>query len=141
MPVVDDGLEQGGLGTCIPQGHNRKGDRKMDRGARSERTYARIYSVVKRIPKGRVATYGQVAHLAGLRGQARRVGYALSALRDDRGIPWHRVISAQGYVSPRSEPGFDMIQRVMLEGEGVRFDARDRVALQRFGWRPRLRPR
>jgi len=109
----------------------------MGDGAGSDRTYARIYAVVKRIPKGRVATYGQVARLAGLRGQARRVGYALSALEDDRGIPWQRVINARGEVSPRSEPGFDLIQRVMLEAEGVRFDPENRVALSRFGWRPR----
>ena len=77
--------------------------------------YSNIYSVVRRIPRGRVATYGQVAGLAGRPGHARQVGYALHALTPDSGVPWHRVINAQGGVSPRSEPGFDAIQRTILE--------------------------
>lgn len=100
-------------------------------------SYARIYAVVRRIPRGRVATYGQVARLAGMPGQARRVGYALHALRDGSGVPWHRVINARGTVSPRSEPGPERVQRQLLEREGVRFDARGRADLERFRWRPR----
>ena len=74
-------------------------------------TYQRIYDVVRRIPAGRVATYGQVAALAGLPGHARQVGYALHALEDHSGVPWQRVINAGGRVSPRSVPGFDEVQR------------------------------
>ena len=57
---------------------------------------ARIYEVVSRIPKGKVATYGQVATLAGMRGHARQVGYALHDLREGSNVPWHRVINARG---------------------------------------------
>jgi methylated-DNA-protein-cysteine methyltransferase-like protein len=98
---------------------------------------ARIYAVVRRIPRGRVATYGQVAELAGLPGHARQVGYALNALPDGTTVPWHRVLNARGEVSLRSEPGAELSQRMLLEREGVRFDARGRVPLKRVGWRPR----
>ena len=77
-------------------------------------SYERIYAVVRRIPRGRVATYGQVAELAGLGGHARQVGYAL-----------HR------------SPGADYLQRSLLEGEGLHFDERERIDLDRYRWRPR----
>ena len=93
---------------------------------------------MRRIPRGRVATYGQVAAWAGLAGHARQVGYALHALREGERVPWQRVVNARGAVSPRAEPGADTIQRRLLEREGVRFDARGRVDLARYGWRPRL---
>jgi len=98
--------------------------------------YARIYAVVRRIPKGRVATYGQIAELAGLPRQARQVGYALAALRDAR-VPWQRVINARGEISPRSDPGAEQLQRVLLEREGVSVDDRGRIALADHLWRPR----
>ena len=102
--------------------------------------YTRIYAVVKRIPRGRVATYGQVAQLAGLGRAARQVGYALHALRDDPDrVPWHRVVNAQGRVSVRSDPGADDLQRQLLEGEGVVFDGVGRLPLDRLRWRPRSR--
>ena len=100
--------------------------------------YERIYAVVARIPKGRVATYGQVARLANLPGQARQVGYALSALPDGSRIPWHRVINAAGRISPRAG-GIDWgtLQRLRLRRERVVFDARGCIDLARFRWRPR----
>jgi len=105
-------------------------------------TYARIYRVVRRIPKGRVATYGQVAALAGLGGHARQVGYALSALSDEnprhKAVPWHRVINARGEISVREEPGSDLVQRRALESEGVQFGTSSRVSLERYRWRPLL---
>ena len=100
-------------------------------------SYARIYAVVDRIPHGRVATYGQIAHLAGLPGHARQVGYALHATPDDVDIPWHRVINARGEVSRRSEPQFESIQEQLLRAEGVAFSAAGRVDLKRFQWQPR----
>ena len=97
--------------------------------------YLDIYAVVSRIPHGRVATYGQVAQLAGIPGKARLVGYALSALTD-KTIPWHRVINARGEVSPRAGgiPA-DELQRLRLESEGVEFDVNCRISLARFQWR------
>src|ERR671927_562274 len=87
-------------------------------------SYARIYDIVRRIPRGRVATYGQIASLAGLAGQARQVGYALHALPASTTVPWHRVINARGEVSARAEWGSELTQRFLLQREGVRFDAR-----------------
>jgi methylated-DNA-protein-cysteine methyltransferase-like protein len=101
-------------------------------------SYERIWKVVKRIPAGKVATYGQVARLAGLGGAARLVGYALHALPDDeRKVPWQRVINAQGRISQRGFTGAEELQRKLLAREGVRFDARARVDLARFGWKGR----
>ena len=99
--------------------------------------YERIYAAVKRIPSGRVATYGDVAAAAGLPGRPRQVGYALHALPEARAVPWHRVINAQGTVSARAEPWFESVQRRLLEREGVEFDAAGRVSLARFRWRRR----
>lgn len=96
----------------------------------------RIYDVVRRIPKGRVATYGQIAALAGLRGHARQIGYAMAALPNDSDVPWHRVINAKGCCSPRATPGGDERQRKLLERERVRFDDQGRVSLEKFRWRP-----
>ena len=115
----------------------------MSKNARPEPTagspssYERIYTVVRRIPRGRVATYGQVARLANLPGGARQVGYALYALDDDAAVPWQRVINARGELSPRALAGMELVQRQLLEAEGVRFDARGRADLARFQWRPR----
>jgi methylated-DNA-protein-cysteine methyltransferase-like protein len=105
-------------------------------------TRARIYAVVARIPRGRVATYGQIALLAGLPGQARQVGYALAALPsgNPERIPWQRVLNAKGEVSPRRGEGrgtAEGLQRSRLEREGVRFDAAGRLLLAVYRWRPR----
>lgn len=103
-------------------------------------THARILRVVRRIPAGRVATYGQVAALAGLPRQARLVGYVLAALDTESVVPWHRVINAAGGISARREgPGGAVLQRLRLEREGVPFDARGRVDLERHRWTPRPR--
>lgn len=95
-----------------------------------------FYAVVRRVPEGRVATYGQVATLAGHDGHARQVGYALHALPEGSDVPWQRVVNARGEVSPRSEPGWEGLQRAILEDEGVDFDARGRIDLGRFRWQP-----
>ena len=100
-------------------------------------THRRIHEVVRRIPRGRVATYGQVAEVAGLPRQPRLVGYVLSALPPDTRLPWHRVVNAKGEVSPRRDGlGGDQIQRQLLAREGVRL--RDgRLSLERYRWQPR----
>ena len=97
--------------------------------------WERVWAVVRRIPRGRVATYGQVAALAGLGGLARQVGYALHALPGEGFAPWHRVVNARGAISLPPGGGADVTQRLRLEREGVRFDARGRIDLERFGWR------
>jgi methylated-DNA-protein-cysteine methyltransferase related protein len=103
-------------------------------------SYELIYSVVRRIPRGRVATYGQIATLAGLTGHARQVGYALNALQDGSVVPWHRVVNAAGRISARATPGGELVQQILLEKEGVRLDARGRIPLDRLRWQPRIRP-
>jgi methylated-DNA-protein-cysteine methyltransferase-like protein len=102
--------------------------------------HARIHTVVRRIPRGRVATYGQIAALAGMPRQARLVGYALHALPEHTPLPWHRVLGAGGRLSlMRLSPSGALTQRLRLEREGVDFDARGRVDLARYRWRPRGR--
>lgn len=100
-----------------------------------ERTYPRIWAVVARIPRGRVATYGQVAALAGLPQAPRVAGYALHALPPGSPLPWHRVLAAGGRLSlGRLDPSGAITQRLRLEHEGVRFDARGCVDLARHQW-------
>jgi methylated-DNA-protein-cysteine methyltransferase related protein len=104
---------------------------------KADGTYRRIYDVVRQIPAGSVATYGDVAVLAGLPGQARLVGYALHALPSYTAVPWHRVINARGVLSVgRAIPGGELVQRRLLEREGIGFDANGRVQLRRYRWRP-----
>lgn len=99
-------------------------------------SYQRIYQVVKQIPKGRVATYGQVASLAGLGRHARQVGYALHALPGSTAVPWHRVVNAGGRISLRAAQGAELVQQILLEREGVHLDARGRVSLAKVQWKP-----
>ena len=92
-----------------------------------------------RIPKGRVATYGQVAMLAGLPRQARFVGRALHELPADSDVPWHRVVNAAGRISLRADAlGHDELQGHLLEQEGVRFVG-STIPLARYRWQPRTR--
>ena len=104
--------------------------------ARPQSRWQSFYAVVERIPEGRVATYGQVAALAGLAGNARQVGFALAALPEGTDLPWQRVINARGEVSLRRDLGRDGFQRHLLEEEGVVFGPAGRVDLARFGWEP-----
>ncbi|UFS72346.1 MGMT family protein [Geomonas sp. RF6] len=99
--------------------------------------YAAIYRVVSLIPPGRVATYGQVAGLAGMPGRARLVGYALRSLPNQSGVPWHRVVNAAGRISLRADGGAeDEFQRVRLEAEGIAFERDGRIPLEVFLWHP-----
>jgi methylated-DNA-protein-cysteine methyltransferase-like protein len=103
--------------------------------------WARYYRIVRRIPRGRVATYGDVALRAGKPRGARQVGFALAALRGSRhDVPWQRVLGAR----PRGHAAISIldpvgaaVQRRLLEDEGVRFDERDRIDLSRYGWKRR----
>jgi methylated-DNA-protein-cysteine methyltransferase-like protein len=99
--------------------------------------YNRIYAIVRQIPIGKVATYGQVAELAELYGKARLVGYALYRVNKDSDIPWHRVINAKGEVSESSlRLGSDHVQRSLLEAEGIQFSPEGKIDLQEYLWRP-----
>ncbi len=97
--------------------------------------YNQIYDIVREIPLGRVATYGQIADLAGIPGQPRRIGYALSALPPDSNVPWHRVINAKGEISLRADGGNESLQKKLLKQEGIRFDRNGRVPLDLYRWR------
>jgi methylated-DNA-protein-cysteine methyltransferase-like protein len=96
--------------------------------------YRRFYDVVEKIPEGRVATYGQIALLAGRPGRARLVGHALSALEEDSEVPWHRVINSRGEISRRGLGDSEHFQRILLESEGVVFSEAGRVNLKRYLW-------
>jgi methylated-DNA-protein-cysteine methyltransferase-like protein len=98
--------------------------------------YHRIYRVVRHIPKGRVATYGIVARLAGRPGAARTVGWALSALPEDNDVPWWRVINAAGRISLSGHDHSAVLQRALLLREGVRFapGGGGGVNLSTYGW-------
>lgn len=98
----------------------------------SDESYQRIWRTVRSIPRGRVATYGQIADLAGMPRRARLVGRALKLLEDDA-VPWHRVLRAGGRIAfPRGTSQYRE-QRGRLQGEGVLFDG-DRVNLGQYGW-------
>jgi methylated-DNA-protein-cysteine methyltransferase-like protein len=98
-----------------------------------EALFPRIYEIVKLVPWGQVTTYGNVASIVGAGCDARLVGYAMAGVNDPE-VPWQRVINAKGTISPRAGRGAE-IQRKRLEAEGVEFDERNRIDLNRFGWR------
>jgi len=95
--------------------------------------YERIYAVVRQIPPGKVATYGQIAKIVG-GCTPRMVGYAMAALTTDANVPWQRVINRQGKVSPRAGGSGTALQRQLLEKEGVQFDTQERVDFDEVGW-------
>ena len=95
-----------------------------------------VYRLVTKIPRGRVATYGQLAKMLRLGGGARAIGYALAATPAGKGIPWHRVLGAGGRI--RVPEPHAALQRRLLEAEGVTFES-GRINLARFGWSPTKR--
>lgn len=97
-------------------------------------SFERIYEVVRRIPRGCVASYGQVAALAGNPRWSRVVGYALHANPDPEGIPCYRVVTKDGCTSPAFAFGGADIQRALLEADGVAFTPDGRVDMAKFQW-------
>ena len=95
--------------------------------------YSQIYLAVRQVPPGHVTTYGAVARQVGC--TARTVGFAMAALPPGHDVAWQRVINAQGRVSPRTDGDGSHVQQLLLEAEGVRFDNRQRVDLERYAWR------
>ena len=109
----------------------------------ASKTYDEIYDIVRMIPKGKVATYGQIANLHGRSG-ARQVGYALNNLRnrdDIDDVPWQRVINAKGEISMHGGGQGSFIQQILLEEEGVVFDLKHRVDLSIYRWEPEIEVR
>ena len=105
------------------------------RGTEPRNFYEAVYRVVRKIPKGRVMTYGQIATILGTPRAARAVGYAMRACPDE--IPWQRVINAKGQISARSQVERPIIQKMLLESEGVHFDDSEVCDLKRLRWEPR----
>ncbi|HEY9077731.1 MAG TPA: MGMT family protein [Anaerolineaceae bacterium] len=95
--------------------------------------YQRIYAVVRQIPAGKVATYGQIARISG-GCTARMVGYAMAAVPNNLDVPWQRVINAQGKISPRGSGIGTLMQRALLEQEGVKFNPQGVIDLNEYGW-------
>jgi methylated-DNA-protein-cysteine methyltransferase-like protein len=99
----------------------------------------RVYAAVARIPRGRLATYGQIAELIGAYGCARQVGWALRRLPLPSEVPWQRVVNARGQISfTPSREGSDWIQRELLLAEGIPVDGEGRLPLGRYLWVPPL---
>jgi methylated-DNA-protein-cysteine methyltransferase-like protein len=111
------------------------GDRQSHQ-SESNNSYDRIYAIVRQIPTGKVATYGQVAELAGLAGKARLVGYALYQVDvQTTDVPWHRVINAKGEISYSPlRRGGDYFQRSLLEQEGIEFNSAGKINLHQYRW-------
>jgi len=106
----------------------------MNSGSKSPTVYEQVYALVRKIPRGKVTSYGRIAReIEGC--TARMVGYALAALPWESNVPWQRVINHQGKVSPRNSGHGSWAQRELLEAEGVAFDAHGRADFQKYGWR------
>ena len=103
-------------------------------GEKAVQFYEQVYNVVRQVPAGTVVTYGQVAALLGQPRAARAVGYALRFLPAGTDVPWHRVINHQGQISLRSPADSPLLQRLLLEEEGIVFDAAGRVDLAVYRW-------
>ena len=104
---------------------------------RTYSNYQRIWHVVKLIPTGKVASYGQVADLAGLPGRARLVSRALAKAPKALQLPWYRVLNSQGFISIPSDNPAHAEQYTHLQAEGIQFNGR-RVRLACYGWKPTL---
>ncbi len=94
--------------------------------------FSRVYALVRKIPRGRVVTYGQIARALGMPHGARTVGWAMRACQED--VPWHRVVNACGEISVRPTAGFHE-QRARLQAEGVRFNRSGKIDLERYAWK------
>ncbi len=100
--------------------------------------YEKVYKIAMQIPYGNVTTYGHIALLAGKPNAARAVGYALKAIpvKMLNQIPWHRVINAKACISIKSNPEAAVLQKQLLENEGVIFDKNGKTDFKKYGWFP-----
>lgn len=96
-----------------------------------------IYALVRHIPPGMVLNYGRVAEMLDIPQGAREVGWAMAALKsDDQGVPWHRVVNAQGRISIKGSPQAAYEQRFRLEAEGIVFDDQGYLDMDTYLWKP-----
>ena len=95
----------------------------------------RAIGIMKKIPSGKVCTYGQIATLAGNNRGARQVVRLLNSSWEKENLPWHRIVNSKGTISLRSGDGYEM-QKSLLEAEGVEFNAKDKIDFKRFLWQP-----
>lgn len=94
-----------------------------------------VYEIVKCIPPGKVASYGQISRMIP-HCTARMVGFAMSSTPEDQNIPWHRVINSQGKISPHGAGFGSALQKQLLEEEGIKFDVENKIDIDHFGWKP-----
>jgi len=94
--------------------------------------FSRVYALVRKIPRGKVATYGQIARALGSPRAARTVGWAMHDCPDN--VPWHRVVNGRGEISLRPTSGY-YEQRTRLREEGVQFNHAGRIDLKKYGWK------
>lgn len=95
---------------------------------------ARVYRVVERCPRGKIVSYGGVAAMLGQPRAARAVGKALNGLPEDTHVPWWRVVNSRGEVSIRGVEHGRILQRTLLEREGVKFERNGRISWKLYGW-------
>jgi len=97
--------------------------------------YQRVIAIIKNIPEGKVATYGQIATYAGNPRAARQVSFILHSSSEKENLPWHRVINSKGSISLKPGHGYEL-QKQMLKKEGITFKENDCIDLKRFLWIP-----
>ncbi len=98
--------------------------------------YEAVYHLVRQIPRGRVMTYGQIATLLGTPRAARAVGFAMRASGKKDDVPWQRVINSRGRISAKNQVERPILQRMLLESEGILFDEEGTCDLSRYRWEP-----
>ena len=101
----------------------------------SKSFYQRVIDIIKNIPEGKVATYGQIASYAGNSYASRQVAYILHSSSRKENLPWHRVVNSKGSISLKLGYGYEL-QKEMLKDEGIIFNKNDRIDLKRFLWLP-----
>ena len=97
--------------------------------------YQRVKHIIKRIPKGKVATYGQIAALAGNHRAARQVAWILHSSSEKENLPWHRVINSRGEISLKPSHGYE-VQKALLRKEHIESDENGRIDLHEYLWNP-----
>lgn len=99
--------------------------------------YQRVKHIIKRIPKGKVATYGQIAALAGNHRAARQVAWILHSSSEKESLPWHRIVNSQGEISLKPNYGYE-VQEALLRKESIEFDQDGRIDLNEYLWKPSM---